>query len=354
VIIVLTWHLGALVFRDFDPFLAFFHLGKGITELPWGYAVLGVVLTGSLFIERFFCKYACPLGAVLGILGKLGLTKVHRDAGECKRCNLCQKKCHAHIDFLATTTIRDAECNHCMDCVVDCPKPNVLTLRGPKWRFSHPVYAAALVAGLLLFIGASKMAGKWQTRPSVVSFTDAAGRPSAGNIRGWMTLQEIAAGYGVPIEQLYREAGIPASVPPSARLNTISSEYDLDFSPEKVRDVVDSVVTGNRAPTEPTARGESEPAKSVTRGTSEHPKGSTAAAAQTNAQPAGDEPEVKGFMTLNEIALKTGVPKEYILNALGVGTEIDGRAPIRDWMHAQGKSIQNVRDAVEQYRGKNP
>ena len=52
------------------------------------------------------------------------------------------------MDFLSTTTIRDAECNHCMDCVVDCPKPNVLTLRGPRWRFSHPMYASMLVLGL--------------------------------------------------------------------------------------------------------------------------------------------------------------------------------------------------------------
>ena len=35
VIVGLTWHLGTLVFRDYDPFLAFFHLGQGINELPW-------------------------------------------------------------------------------------------------------------------------------------------------------------------------------------------------------------------------------------------------------------------------------------------------------------------------------
>jgi len=78
VIIALTWHMGTLLFRDYDPFLAFLHLGKGIDELPWAYAALGLVLIGSLYIERFFCKYACPLGAVLGILGRVGLTKEQR------------------------------------------------------------------------------------------------------------------------------------------------------------------------------------------------------------------------------------------------------------------------------------
>jgi len=59
VIIALTWHMGTLVFREYDPFLAFFHLGTGLDELPYAYAILGVVLIGSLYIERFFCKYAC-------------------------------------------------------------------------------------------------------------------------------------------------------------------------------------------------------------------------------------------------------------------------------------------------------
>src|ERR1035441_1233894 len=45
----------------YDPLLAFFHLGKGIDELKWAYLVLGIVLAGSLYIERFFCKYACPM-----------------------------------------------------------------------------------------------------------------------------------------------------------------------------------------------------------------------------------------------------------------------------------------------------
>ena len=146
-IVVFTWHLGTLVFRPYDPFLAFFHLGAGLDEMPFAYATLAVVLLGSLKYERFFCKYACPLGAVIGILGKVGLTKVTRTDEGCKGCNICQKKCFAHVDFLSTNTIQDAECNHCLDCVAHCPKPNVLTLRGVGWSFSHARYATLLLVG---------------------------------------------------------------------------------------------------------------------------------------------------------------------------------------------------------------
>ncbi len=327
VIIALTWHMGALVFRDYDPFLAFFHLGASMDELPFAYAILGVVLLGSFYIERFFCKYACPLGAVLGILGRFGLTKIQRDPTDCKNCNICQKKCHAHIDFLSTTTIRSAECNHCMDCVLDCPKPNVLSVRGPRWKFSHPVYASLLVAGLFLLIGSSQLAGKWQTKPALASFTDRTGKLDPENIRGWMTLAEISTGYGVPVERLYAEAGIPNRVRPSSRLNTVAKTYNIKFEPDKVRDIVRRHLEGRPADPNP-------------------------AQAQVIKQEhdAAEEPEVKGFMTLNEIAVKTGVPKDHLLRALGLPATIDGRTPIREWTHEHGKSIGDLREAVTRYR----
>ena len=55
-------------------------------------------------------------------------------------------------------------------------------------------------------------------------------------------------------------------------------------------------------------------------------------------------------MTLNEIALKTGVDKSWLLRRLDVSVEIDPRQPVRSWMHAQGKSIQDLRDAVAAWK----
>jgi polyferredoxin len=320
VIIGSTWHLGTLVFRPYDPFLAFFHLGQGIDEMPWAYAALAVVLMGSLYIERFFCKYACPLGAVIGIAGKLGLSKVVRDETDCKGCNVCQKKCFAHIDFLSAKTITDAECNHCLDCVVHCPKPNVLSLKGAGWSISHRVYAALLVIGLFSMVGVSKTAGYWATKPERVSFKNSKGQLDVGQIRGWMTLGDISKGYNVPLAELYQGAQLPARVAPETRLNQVARHYKIEFEPEGMRGVVKRLIEGT-------------PAKKPQK--EEH---------------SGGDQEVKGFMTLNEAAMKTGVPKEYILKRLGVKAQVDPRAPLREWMHDHGKSIQEVRDAVAAYR----
>jgi len=63
-----------------------------------------------------------------------------------------------------------------------------------------------------------------------------------------------------------------------------------------------------------------------------------------------DDQEVKGFMTLNEIALETGVPKDWLIKKLNLPADTAARQPVREWMHAQGKSIQDLGDAVAEFR----
>jgi hypothetical protein len=55
-------------------------------------------------------------------------------------------------------------------------------------------------------------------------------------------------------------------------------------------------------------------------------------------------------MTLNEIVLKTGVPKTFLLQKLGLSDDVPGTLPVRSWMHDRGKSISDLRDAVAAWR----
>jgi hypothetical protein len=115
-----------------------------------------------------------------------------------------------------------------------------------------------LVIGLFAFIGVSKVAGAWQTKPAKVSFSKPNDRPDPDAIRGWMTVQEISKGYGIPVRELYARAGIPANVPPTARLNTISRNWNVTFEPESLRDVVRGFVSGT-----PAQQGRKQPSKSA-------------------------------------------------------------------------------------------
>jgi len=240
---------------------------------------------------------------------------VERAEEGCKGCNVCQKRCFVHIDFLKTTRINSAECNHCLECVVECPRPNVLALKGGGWRFGHGAYAALLVAGLLGLIGTSQLWGKWRTLPEKVSYMNKAGRLDAGQIRGWMTLGEVSQGYGLPLERLYRAAGVPAGVPAATRLNKIGEVAGVRFEADGVREAVERELAGV-------------PAGQKKEHTSE---------------------EVRGTMSLKEIQAKTGVAPAFVLKRLGI-QGVSETTPVREWLHAHDKSMQDVREAITAWR----
>ena len=65
-VVVNTAISGKLLFSNFDPYFALFKIWSSeVTRLSL--LVLGLTLIGSLFVERPWCKYLCPFGALLGI-----------------------------------------------------------------------------------------------------------------------------------------------------------------------------------------------------------------------------------------------------------------------------------------------
>jgi len=79
------------------------------------------VLGLNLYEKRFWCKYLCPLGALLGILSRYALLKRSVSEG-CTSCGVCEAVCPggAVIDADGRTW-RGTECLYCMDCDDLCP-----------------------------------------------------------------------------------------------------------------------------------------------------------------------------------------------------------------------------------------
>ena len=83
----------------------------------WPYVLFVVaLLAAGLFIERFYCRYLCPLGAALAIPGKLAMfnwLKRYRNCGD--PCHICAQDCMVQaID--PKGNINPNECLHCMGC----------------------------------------------------------------------------------------------------------------------------------------------------------------------------------------------------------------------------------------------
>ncbi len=85
----------------------------------WPYAAYALALLAiSAFVHKFFCRYLCPLGASLALLGRFRLLDWIPRRSECGTpCQTCRHRC----DYQAIAPdgkVAYAECFQCMDCVV--------------------------------------------------------------------------------------------------------------------------------------------------------------------------------------------------------------------------------------------
>ena len=125
-VMIMTYKAMTLVFLNVDPYYAMYHFFTDEVTIG-SLIVLGVTLVGSLFVERPWCKYACPYGAFLGLIGKISIFKIKRSENACTSCTLCSKKCPMNVDIEHKKVIYDGQCNKCLECTEDsiC-KPNAL------------------------------------------------------------------------------------------------------------------------------------------------------------------------------------------------------------------------------------
>lgn len=131
----LAWVLYAtitsakLAFQAYDPYFALFNFWTG-EAAPTALLILEITLLLSLVVERPWCKYACPFGALLGVTNLFRIFTIRRDEGNCRPGQACSTLCPMNIPISKHKVIRDHQCITCLECTSEacCPVKDTVVL----------------------------------------------------------------------------------------------------------------------------------------------------------------------------------------------------------------------------------
>ena len=166
-IFYMTVNASELFCKNFDPYYAIATGFKGEITLWMSIVSICVIVIGGFFIDMFWCRYICPLGAIsnsfkfwgwIGVLfgvyyvanviganipwavllgafcivgylleilngkPKMQLLYVMKDETACNNCGLCEKKCPYHVNIKSCQNgkVNSVDCTLCGECVAAC------------------------------------------------------------------------------------------------------------------------------------------------------------------------------------------------------------------------------------------
>ncbi len=90
-----------------------------------GVLFLTIVLL-CLRVPRFYCRFICPLGALLGLFSRWAVWRIGKSEARCRRCRHCEVHCEGAC--APAQVIRISECVLCMNCVDQC-RPGLMGYR---------------------------------------------------------------------------------------------------------------------------------------------------------------------------------------------------------------------------------
>jgi thioredoxin reductase/ferredoxin len=120
---------GSWAQQAFDGGLSGWHPLGIQTNYYW---IVDVALAGILgvglyfhFSGRTWCRFACPLAALMHVYARFSSFRILADKKKCISCNVCTSVCHQGIDVMSFANrglpMEDPQCVRCSACVESCP-----------------------------------------------------------------------------------------------------------------------------------------------------------------------------------------------------------------------------------------
>ena len=142
-----------------------------------GGVLLLLIFIGSLFVQRFFCRYFCPMGAIYSLISQTSFLKIDKPREECGKCHLCTSKCPMGMDLTKKDRIAGGECISCQKCVSWCPKGNA------RFRSRYGVLIGVGVTCITIMVSQLFIAGNLAREKMADSVKKTAENNAEGNFQ---------------------------------------------------------------------------------------------------------------------------------------------------------------------------
>lgn len=116
-----TWFCKLCPAASLTASLPYFGLGLAQPSTPFfvHMGTLAGTLVGMALVARFWCRYLCPMGALLSFFNRLSFFGLNLNRAKCVDCGLCQRACPMGI--APQRQGNSTDCIKCGECVPACP-----------------------------------------------------------------------------------------------------------------------------------------------------------------------------------------------------------------------------------------
>ena len=130
-VVIMLLRIAGWIFPESVFAAGFTLLASELPVLSWAWFVdllwAGILGVGLYFhfSGRVWCRFACPLAALMHVYARFSRFRILADKKRCISCNVCTSVCHQGIDVMSFANkgipMEDPQCVRCSACVQSCP-----------------------------------------------------------------------------------------------------------------------------------------------------------------------------------------------------------------------------------------